>query len=345
MMPAGLLFALGLCLLLVGAEGVVRAATRLAALLRIGPMIVGLTVVAFGTSTPELALGLQAAQEGKSDLVIGNVIGSNIANVLLILGLTALARPLSVSAQLVRLDVPLMIAFSLILWAMAGDGVIARWEGILLVAGGGAYTALLMRQGRPQPVRGAQAGSLARGWFWLALGILLLTLGARSMVDSATALAKGLGLSELIIGLTLLAVGTSLPELAIALVARWRGAADLTVGSIVGSNLYNIAWVLGLTSLIRDVPVSPAVVSFDLPVMLAVSVACLPVFFVGGQIRRWEGGMFLGYYFAYLAYLAFNARQHSFLPVYSQVMVAFVLPLTAITLLVLVLQEARGRRG
>lgn len=297
-------FALGLVLLLLGADRLVSSARRMAGLMGIPSLIVGLTVVAFATSTPELALGVMAALAGQTDLVMGNVIGSNIANVLLILGLSALLRPLGISAGLVRREIPLMVAFSLILWVMAGDGVIGRGDGAVLVALGLAYTVWVVRACGPQERARDAAGSLIRALLGLALGVLLLVLGARWMVFSAAALAAGLGLSELFIGLTLVALGTSLPELATALMASVRGSRDVSVGDLLGSNLYNIAWVLGLTSLVHDVPVNAAALRFDLPVMVGVALACLPIFLLGAPIRRWEGALLLGAYLLYLGALA-----------------------------------------
>ncbi|MBS7458470.1 calcium/sodium antiporter [Coralloluteibacterium stylophorae] len=352
-----LLLIAGLVLLLVGAEALVRGASRLAAATGLSQLVIGLTVVAFGTSAPELAVGLDAAWRGSVDVAIGNVVGSNITNVLLILGLSALVAPLVVSRQLVRLDVPVMIACSLAVLALAWNGRIGRVEGIVLALAAVAYVILQIRASRragedapvPAPDAGATAVRGPRGWIGNGLlvlgGLALLVLGARWMVGAAVTVAEALGLSELVIGLTVIAVGTSLPEIATSLLATLRGQRDLAVGNVVGSNILNLLAVLGLTAAFAPdgLPVGRATVHFDLPVMIATAVACLPIFFTGHCIRRWEGALFLGYYVVYVAYLLLQATQHDALPAFSGTMLYFVLPLTAVTLAVTLSRSLRHR--
>lgn len=353
---AGFLLFAGLALLIGGAEALVRGASRLAAAAGITPLIIGLTVVAFGTSSPELAISLQSASLGQADLAVGNVVGSNIFNMLVIIGLAAVVTPLVVASQLVRLDVPLLIGISLLTWGLAANGVLSRLEGGFLVALLLAYLLLLLRQSRRETESAGAAGENGRllGWrawlFNLALvigGLALLVLGSRWLVSAATDLARSLGLSELVIGLTILAAGTSLPEVATSVLAALRGQRDIAVGNAVGSSLFNLLGVLGLTVLLAPdgVQVSPAVVNFDLPVMTAVAVAALPIFFTENRIARWEGAVFLVYYAAYTVYLVLAAAQHDALPAFSGIMLEFVLPLTGLTLLVLVGREWRRRRG
>ena len=347
----------GLALLFGGGELLVRGSTRLAAAAGIPPLIVGLTVVAFGTSAPELAVAVQAALADQADLVIGNVVGSNIANVLLILGIAALITPLAVDQKIIRRDVPLMIAASTGFWLMALDGVLSRLEGFALVGGVIAYTIFAIREGRRESraVEGEYAAvygverraalrELALNLALIAGGIGLLVIGAGWLVDGAVAIARWLGLSELIIGLTIIAIGTSLPELATSVIAAIRGQRDIAVGNVVGSNLFNLLSVLGITAIVAPagVGVAQAALRFDIPVMTAVAVACLPVFFNGYRIARWEGGLFLAYYIAYAAYLALGAAGHEALPVFSAAMLGFVIPLTVVTLAVVVV---RGRRA
>jgi cation:H+ antiporter len=341
-------FTLGLVLLIAGAEWLVRGAARLARLWGLSPLVIGLTVVAFGTSSPELAVTVQAALAGSADLALGNVVGSNIFNVLFILGLSALIVPLRVSKQLVRFDVPLMIGVSVLLLLLVLDGRLDRFDGALLVAGLVAYTVFVIRQGRREEAEAA--GGIApptagvRAFLWAGLlvlvGLGLLVLGSRLLVESAVMIARALGVSEAVIGLTLVAAGTSLPEVATSIVAALRGERDMAVGNVVGSNLYNILAILGCAVLLAPsgIDVNPALRHFDIPVMIAVAVACLPVFFTGGVIARWEGGLFFAYYLAYAAYLVLDSSGHAALPAYSAIMLEFVLPITFVTLLVLLLR-------
>ncbi|MCA3131208.1 MAG: calcium/sodium antiporter [Betaproteobacteria bacterium] len=356
-----LLFALGLALLVAGAELLVRGASRLAGALGIPPLVIGLTVVAFGTSAPEMAVSVQAAASGETAIAMGNVVGSNIFNVLLILGLAALITPLVVHQQLVRLDVPVMIAAAFLLAFMARDGRLSLPEGAVLLASLAAYTALQVRlalRERDARVVAEYQGAVGRegarvngGWPWqvllVAAGLVLLVMGSRLLVQSAVTLAGWLGISETVVGLTIVAAGTSLPEVAASVMASIRGERDIAVGNVVGSNVFNILGVLGLSALVsgQGLPVPASVLAFDLPVMLAVAVACLPIFFTGWSIARWEGAVFLGYYVAYTAFLVLDASGYDALPRYSQVMLWFVMPLTALTLLVVTARSLRGARA
>lgn len=349
-----LLFFLGLVLLVVGAEALVRGASRLALSFGISPLVVGLTVVAFGTSAPELAVSLQSAVAGSADLALGNVVGSNIFNVLFILGISALIVPLIVARQLVRQEVPVMIGVSLLLLALAVDGRIGRGDGALLLGLLLAYTAFLVRQSRRQN-QGGNAGladgalASASGWdsrplvqlLLIAAGLGALVSGATLLVDAAVGFAQYLGVSELVIGLTIVAAGTSLPEVATSIIAALRGQRDIAVGNVVGSNVFNILGVLGLSSLVgpAGIGVAPSVLAFDLPVMIAVALACLPIVFTGHLIARWEGALFFGLYAAYMAYVLLAAQQHDLLRPYSAIMVSAVLPLLALTLALVAWRE------
>ena len=350
MLLTALTLVAGLALLVFGAELLVRGASRIAAGLGISPLVIGLTVVALGTSSPELAISVSSAWQGETEIAVGSVIGSNIYNVLLILGLSALITPLLVSKQLVKIDVPIMIGASVLAFVLALDGRIAFWEGGLLFAGLIAYCVLAIRIGRATGETGEPVAKSRRWVLDLALilaGLLLLVLGARWLVDAAVAIATAMGVSELIIGLTIVAAGTSAPEIATSVLAALRGERDIAVGNVVGSNLFNLLCVLGLTALVAPdgLPVPAAALRFDFPVMIAVAVACLPIFFVGYTIQRWEGAVFLGYFVAYTAYLILAASEHGALPAYSFAMMGFVLPLTVITLGVVLWREVRRRRG
>jgi cation:H+ antiporter len=348
-----LLFVLGGLLLIGGAEILVRGASRLAARAGISPLVVGLTVVAFGTSSPELAVTVGASFSGQADVALGNVVGSNIFNVLLILGLSAAIAPLVVAQQLVRRDVPLMIASSVLVLILAIDGRIGRVDGILLFAGVAGYTVFLIRQSRRAlaPTEYDEAFGVERptATAWpvdialILAGLGLLVVGSRWLVEGAVTAATALGVSELVIGLTIVAAGTSLPEVATSVLASVRGERDIAVGNVVGSNLFNLLAVLGLGSIVapQGVPVAISALTFDIPVMIAAAVACLPIFFTGYTIARWEGWLFLAYYVAYTTYLILDSAEHGALPEFRDALLFFVIPLTVVTLLVLTLQAMR----
>jgi cation:H+ antiporter len=353
-------FLIGLIALVAGAQVLVRGGSKLALSFGISPLVVGLTVIAFGTSAPELAVSVRASWGGQVDIALGNVVGSNIFNVLFILGLSALAAPLLVAPQLIRQEVPLMIGASLLAFGLSIDGGIGRFDGALLFGLLLAFTVVLVRQSRQvtRDTQGEDAREFpaldGRAWdrHWtvqLALiggGLALLVVGASWLVDAAVAFARTLGLSEMVIGLTIVSAGTSLPEVATSLVATLRGERDIAVGNVIGSNVFNLLGVLGLSGLVapQALAVSPAMLNFDMPVMIGVAVACLPIFFTGHLIARWEGALFLFYYAAYMAYLLLAAQQHDQLDTYRTAMVTVVMPLTAITLAVFMVRHHRARK-
>jgi cation:H+ antiporter len=304
------LFILGFGILITGAEVLVRGASRLAIIAGITPLVVGLTVVAYGTSAPELAVSVQASYAGQPDIAIGNVVGSNISNVLLVLGISAAVAPLAVSQQLVRWDIPIMIGLSILVFIIGLDGKLNRWDGLILFSGAVVYTAMAVRQSRQEILQLASTlvesppeSKLKGGWqrialqfVYISVGLALLVMGARWLVNGAVILAKLFNVNELVIGLTIVAVGTSLPEIATSIVAALRGDRDIAVGNVVGSNIFNILLVLGLSSIVAPdgLNVAPPVLAFDIPVMIAVALACLPIMFSGYRIARWEGFLFLG---------------------------------------------------
>jgi len=355
-----ILFLLGLTALVVGAEWLVRGASRLAATVGVSPLVIGLTVVAFGTSSPELAVSVQAAWSGQADLSVGNVVGSNLFNVLFILGISAVITPLAVAYQLLRLDVPVMIVVSVLTLVLGWDGAISRLDGGLFVAGLLVYIGWLIRTSR-QEVAAERAAAAApdesrpalstrrvlADFALILVGLGLLVLGSRWLVQGAVAIATALGVSQLVIGLTVVAVGKSLPEVAASIAAAVRGERDIAVGNVVGSNIFNILAVLGISSLVTPggVQVSAAALEFDIPVMIAAAVACLPIFYTGGIISRWEGVLFLAYYGIYTAYLILNATRYAGLATFQAAMIWFVIPLTVVTLVVSVWQSAGRDRG
>ena len=341
-------FLAGLVLLILGAQVLIRGASRLALSFGISPLVVGLTVVAFGTSAPEIAVSVGAALQGTSDMAVGNVVGSNIFNILFILGISALITPLVVQTQLIRQEVPLMIAFSVLLIVLSLDGVIDRANGALLFTLLLTYTAFLVWQSRAESRRQTQAEpgeqvetSTLAGNHWLVqlvligIGLALLVAGSKLLVEAASDFARAIGISEVVIGLTIVAAGTSLPEVAASVVAALRGERDIAVGNVIGSNSFNILACLGISGLVAPeaLLVPASVIAFDYWVMLVVALACLPIFLTGREIARWEGAVFVGYYLAYTAYLVLAAQQHDALPLYSSVMLIFVIPMTALALL------------
>lgn len=351
----------GVTLLILGAELLVRGASKLAAMLGISPLIIGLTVVAFGTSAPELAVGIKAAFVDEADLAIGNAVGSNIFNILFVLGLAATIAPLTVAQQIVRLDVPLMIGASAMLLFLCLDGALEPVDGALLFAALVGYLWILVRQARREsaavraeyerqvgiPARHGKAMIVNTGMG--VLGLMLLVVGSDWLVLSAVEIATALGVSSLVIGLTVVAGGTSLPEVATSIVAGMRGERDIAVGNAIGSCIFNILAVLGLTAMIAPggIGVPSAAINFDIPFMIAVSVACLPIFFHGHSLERWEGAVFLFHYVAYTTYLILQASRHDALPEFSAVMQWFVVPITALTIILIGwrgLQQARTEK-
>jgi cation:H+ antiporter len=354
-----LFFVLGLAALVAGAEALVRGASKIALSLGISPLVIGLTIVAVGTSSPEVAVSVGAALGGQTDIAVGNVVGSNVFNVLFILGASALVAPLVVHSQLIRQEVPIMIGASLILLVTILDGRLGRLDAVLLLALLVAYLFFLVIQSRAESreIRDEYAGAVGRPGQWdahwavqlllIAAGLGLLVIGSGWLVDASVAFARALGVSDLVIGLTIIAAGTSMPELATSMLAAVRGERDIAVGNVVGSNTFNILGCLGLAGIVsRDgLTIAPAVLNFDLWVMIAVAVACLPVFIAGREIGRGKGLLFVGYYVAYVAYLILGAQEHDALEKYSAIMIGFVLPITIVTLVAMLIRNQKGPAG
>lgn len=354
MNPADLgLLVLGFVVLTVGADFLVRGASRLAAGFGVPALVIGLTVVAFGTSAPEVAVSVRAAASNQAGVALGNVVGSNIFNVLLVLGLSAVVAPLSVQRQLVRLDVPVLIAVSCLPLLLGWNGELTTVEGAVLLAIGVAYTGLLgWLAFRKEPAgavleaadplasadaggpgaAGRGTGAILKDVAFLGLGLVGLVAGAGWLVEGAVALAREMGVSDLVIGLTVVAAGTSLPEVATSVVASIKGERDIAVGNVVGSNIFNILFVLGAGAVVSPdgLPVPPGALTFDLPVMIVVAAACFPIFLTGWVISRWEGAVFLVYYGLYLANVLLASGDHDMDRAFDQVVVLYVVPLTVI---------------
>lgn len=307
--------------LIVGGELLVRGASNLAAAFKVPPLIIGLTVVAIGTSAPELAVSVQSCWAGKTDLAVGNVVGSNLSNLLLILGTAAMVAPLAVGAQLFRLDIPVMIAAAGALYALGMDGSLSRGEGITLTIAMVIYLMWTVREGKADAKKleaeleeitphdiALTPVTVIKNLFLVIGGLILLVGGADWLVGGCVELATQWGVSELVIGLTIVAIGTSLPELVISILASLRGKLDLAVGNVVGSNVLNVLAVLGISSAVAPdgVNVDPQSLRFDIPLMVAVSAACFPVFLTGKEVSRREGAVMLLFYLAYLSWLVYS---------------------------------------
>lgn len=356
MLAAGQLI-LGLVILVLGAELLVRGASKLALRLGISPLIVGLTIVAFGTSSPELAVSINAAWSGQGDIAIGNLVGSNIFNVLFILGVSALIVPLAVHQRMVCVEVPLLIAVGLLFWLLARDGTLGRLDAGLLLLGIVIYTLYAVRSARLESkaikeeyshhIEPADqtASSPWRAILFIVLGLALCVVGSRGMVAGAVTLAKAIGLSELIIGLTIIAAGTSLPEVATSISAAVRGQRDIAVGNVLGSNLFNLLGILGITGLLSPstVTIPDSALSFDIPVMMAVALASLPIVFTGHTIVRWEGALLLGFYIAYVAVLILASQGRLSVASWGAPMLWFVIPLSLVGIIASVWASYRDR--
>jgi cation:H+ antiporter len=357
MLAHAFFFALGLAALLIGAQSLVHGASRIALSLGLSPLVIGLTIVAFGTSAPEAAISVGASLHGVYDIAVGNVVGSNIFNILMIIGMSALISPLIVHAQVIRQEVPIMIGASLLLLVMMLDARLSRLDAAILLGLLIAYVVFLVRQSRGETRRTreiyAEAVEEAHRWdrHWtvqvllILVGLGLLIVGSNWLVDASVAAARAMGVSDLVIGLTIVAAGTSMPELATSVVAAMRGERDIAIGNAIGSNTFNLLGCLGVAGVVapNGLEISAAVMNFDVWVMAAVALACLPVFIGGRQIGRAKALLFIGYYVAYVAYLILDARSHDALQAYSSIMMGFVLPITIVTLIAMLLRSEAVR--
>lgn len=316
-------FLAGLAVITVGAEVLLRSASRIASMLGIQPIVIGLTVVSVGTSMPELAVGIMAAAEGQAGLAVGNIAGTNILNILFILGLSALMRPLPIRVQSIRFDVPVMIASALALIAMGWDGLLSRTEGTLLVLAAIAYTVVLVRLGRSETLAlqeefsqeygpsalhtGHGSATMAGHALQLLAGIAATLLGAQLLVSGAGDIARSYGVSDAVIGLTIVAIGTSAPELVTTMIATLKNDRDVAIGNLIGSSIYNILVILGITCLATPdgIEVEAQILRIDLPLAAAVALVCLPAFRSDAMVSRREGAVFVAAYLAYLGTLLF----------------------------------------
>ncbi len=299
-----LLFVIGLLGLFFGGEFLVRGASSIARTYRISPMVIGLTIVGFGTSAPELLVSVQAALAGQPAIAIGNVLGSNIANILLILGISAVIAPLILPMRKLWRDLGFMLLATAVIWAMLLDGGITRLDGVLLLAGLIVFVAVAFLTGKAEPDDALPLPPVWQAALMTLGGLVVLVIGARLLVDSATTIARTYGISEAVIGLTIVAVGTSLPELATSVVAALRKQTEIAVGNIVGSNIFNIFGILGLTAVIAPIPAEARFVSIDMPWAAAAAIGLTVVAALMGGLPRIAGVVLLAAYGGYLALMA-----------------------------------------
>lgn len=362
-MSAYLVLLGGLAALLVAGHLLVSGSVLIGRRFGLTPTVIGLTIVAAGTSAPELAVFARAIQADDTELAVGSVVGSNIANVLLVLGLVAALGTVRLARRVVRIDVPVMITASVLLLLFALDGLISPGESAVLVTGVVIFIAFTVRSRRSdRPSASSPPASstdehtaggshrpivLGKGVGLVAAGAVGLVLAADQVVAGAEQLAVDLGVPELIVGLTVVALGTSAPEIVTSLVAAARGQRDLAVGNAVGSNIFNILLVMGLSGLFArpGIALSAEIVSIDLPIMVAAAVACLPVLFWDHKLDRWEGLVFLSYYAAYTVFLILTATDHGATGTYVAAMIWFVAPITALAVATIVLRDRRSRHA
>ncbi|MCH8170722.1 MAG: calcium/sodium antiporter [Bacteroidetes bacterium] len=312
-MQIALYIIIGSISLFIGAEGLVRGASSLAIRLGISPLVVGLTVVAFATSSPELVVSIKAAIEGNPGIVVGNVVGSNICNIALILGVAAIISPLSVKTQVIKREIPIMIIVSVILLLILSDDVITRLEGVLLVIGIIVYIILgykysIKKKDNKEVIKEFEEiipkspYKVLTSLVLIVVGLVLLVFGSNLFVDGAVAIAENFGVSQAVIGLTIVALGTSLPELTTSVVASFKNENDIAIGNAVGSNVFNILSILGISSLIRPI-VNTGITMVDLSIMMFFAILILPLSKTKFTLRRWEGALLFCGYIAYIIYL------------------------------------------
>jgi cation:H+ antiporter len=313
-------FALGLGTLVVGAEVMVRGSVEVAARLGISPIVIGLTVVSIGTSMPELAIGVTSTREGSGELAVGNIAGTNVVNLLLILGLSALMVPLAMQTRTLRFELPVMAGAAVAMWVLTADGSLSRVDGALLVIGAVCYIVALIGVTRRESravlgefadaipaVEPAPSGRRPTAVYvaMMLVGIAIVVLGAEWLVDGAVGMAQGLGVSDALIGLTVVAIGTSAPELVTTVVSTIRGDRDVAIGNLMGSSIFNILLILGITALVpaHGLALPDSLVRIDIPIMVAVALLCIPIFISGRRVSRVEGGAMVAAYLVYLGYL------------------------------------------
>ena len=299
-----ILFLAGLGLLIAGGEALVRGASAIARAFRLSPMVIGLTIVGFGTSAPELLVSLEAALGGQPGLAIGNVVGSNIANLLLILGISAVMAPLVIPIRKMYRDIAFMLAAVGLMWIMLLDGVIGRVDGAILLCGLIGFLAMAFFSGEVEPLDDSALPSMPIAWAMTLGGLVGLVLGAGLLVDAASTIARTFGVSEAVIGLSIVAIGTSLPELTTSIIAALRKETEIAVGNVVGSNVFNVFGILGTTALVTPIPAEPRFAQVDMVWMAAATALLVVAALKLGKLPRWLGAGFITLYAGYIALMA-----------------------------------------
>jgi cation:H+ antiporter len=299
-----ILFLAGLGLLIAGGEALVRGASGIARAFRLSPMVIGLTIVGFGTSAPELLVSLEAALGGQPGLAIGNVVGSNIANLLLILGISAVMAPLVIPIRKMYRDIAFMLAAVGLMWIMLLDGVIGRVDGAILLCGLIGFLAMAFFSGEVEPLDDSALPSMPIAWAMTLGGLVGLVLGAGLLVDAASTIARTFGVSEAVIGLSIVAIGTSLPELTTSIIAALRKETEIAVGNVVGSNVFNVFGILGTTALVTPIPAEPRFAQVDMVWMAAATALLVVAALKLGKLPRWLGAGFITLYAGYIALMA-----------------------------------------
>jgi cation:H+ antiporter len=346
----------GLALLTAGGSALVRGSASLARRAGISPLVIGVTLVAFLTSAPEVSVSVLGAASGQDDIAAANVVGSNIFNVLFVLGVCALLRPLGVSQQLVFREVPIKIGVSVLFWLFAANGTLSVVEGAVFLAGLALFTYDTVRTSQREAASiqseydggvPSLSGSALADAAFVTAGLAMLVFGGEWLVGAAVAIAAAAGVDETTIGLTIVAAGTSLPEVATSIAATLRGERDIAVGNVVGSSVFNILGIAGLAAVVSPggLALPASLVAFDLPLMVAVAVACLPILAGDHRIPRSVGLLFLGVYAAYVTYLVLAAKSHAALEPFSVVMLEFAAPLTAAALVAYLYRRTQARRA
>lgn len=316
-----LLLIAGLVVLVIGGEVLVRGAVGLSAAMKISPLVIGMTVVSFGTSAPELLVSLQSALDGNPGIAIGNVVGSNIANLALVLGITVIIFPIVAEKQTKRIDYPMMMLASILFATFALNNMIDRWEGIVFVTILVGFTVFLIRSSRKSEQSklaevleedeidaGEVKDSLSKSVVFLLIGLVCLYFGSEWFVGGASDLAKKFGLTDSVIGVTVVAFGTSAPELVASIMAAIKKQSDISVGNLIGSNIFNVFAVLGVTSVVKPIEVDQEVMNFDMIWMLAIALSMVLILYLGNKIGRWKGVLLLSAYFAYIIWIILRLK-------------------------------------
>ena len=341
MLELGLVI-VGLATLLAGGDLLLRGATKVAESFGMTRLMIGLTIVSLGTSAPETAICVDAALQTKPEIALGNIIGSNVANVLLILGLTALVIPIVIDRKIIQREVPVMIGVTFLFLALVSDGHLTRADGVLLLTGMACFLVWQFVSASKEPDSAIQQEdnnevkpNFLRSAIFILFGVAMLWFGAGWMVKGATGLAATFGVSELVIGLTIVAIGSSSPEIVTSLLAARRGYPEMAVGSVIGSNIANLLLVSGITAVLSTkIEVPKDAFEFDIPVMVIASIACLPIFATEHKLVRWEGALFLACFAAFTCFLLFRPRISQIFPVGSQIVWPIATPLILATVVV-----------